>query len=300
MEIPLDVPSRQRRHYKKNYKLATQNSGRLFLFAGDQKVEHLNQDFVGKNISAEDQNPEHLFKIAKEAKVGVFAAQWGLISQYGKKYRSVPYLVKLNSRTNLMPTKAQDPISLAWTSVSDVIKYKKETGLKIVGVGYTVYIGGERESEILQEAAQIVQEAHEAGLITVIWMYPRGKNIKNEEDINLIAGGAGVALCLGSDFVKVKYPYTGKIETAKEFLKVTQAAGKTKVICAGGSKLSPAELLKNMSYQLHISQTGGTAIGRNLHQYPLATAVQIAKAIKALVIKNKDLKTAKAILGNIK
>ncbi len=296
MEIPLSVPRRQRRHYRKNYRLATQKSERLFLFAGDQKVEHLNQDFLGEGISPEDQNPEHLFAIAKAAKVGVFAAQLGLISQYGQKYRSVPYLVKLNSRTNLVPAKDQDPISLAWTNVSDVLKFKAETKLKIVGVGYTVYIGGDRESEILQEAAQIVQEAHEAGFICVIWMYPRGKNIKNEEDIKLIAGGAGVALCLGADFVKVKYPYTGKKETAKEFRQVVQAAGKTKVICAGGSKLSPKELLKNLAYQLEISQTGGVAIGRNLHQYPLDTAVKLAKAIKALVIKKKDLKVAQNIL----
>lgn len=37
------------------------------------------------------------------------------------------------------------------------------------------------------------------------WMYHRGKNIK-EEDIDIIAGGAGVAAALGADFVKVKYP----------------------------------------------------------------------------------------------
>jgi len=297
MEIPLNVPKKQRRHYRQNYQLATQKSGRLFLFAGDQKVEHLNHDFFGPDIAIEDQNPEHLFHIAKEAKVGVFAAQLGLISQYGKKYRSVPYLVKLNSRTNLVPAKSQDPISLAWTSVAEVIKFKQETGLKIVGVGYTVYIGGERESEILKEAAQIVQAAHENGLITVIWMYPRGKEIKDEEDINLIAGGAGVALCLGSDFVKVKYPYTGLKTTAKEFKKVTAAAGKTKVICAGGSKLSPQELIKNIAYQLEIAETSGIAIGRNLHQYSLAEAISLAKAIKALVIKNQDLETAKEILA---
>jgi len=294
LEIPLSVPKKVHHLYKKNYSLATQNSGRLFLFAGDQKVEHLNKDFAGKGISPEDQNPEHLFEIAKEAKVGVFAAQLGLISQYGRKYKTVPYLIKLNSRTNLETEK--DPESLAWTNIKEVVKFKKESRLKIVGVGYTVYIGGEHENEMLQEAAQIIQEAHEQGLITVIWMYPRGKNIKNDEDIDLLAGGSGVALCLGADFVKMKYPYTGKKETAREYQKVVQAAGKTKVICAGGSHLNPQDLLKNLSYQLSISKTQGVAIGRNLHQYSLKEAVKLAAAVKALVIKNKDLKTAEKIL----
>ena len=37
------------------------------LFAGDQKVEHLNSDFYGEGIHNDDGDPEHLFKIAAGA-----------------------------------------------------------------------------------------------------------------------------------------------------------------------------------------------------------------------------------------
>jgi len=296
VNIPLSVPAALAKEYSKNYLLATKNTGRLFLFAGDQKVEHLNGDFKGPQISPEDQDPEHLFKIASQAEIGVFAAQLGLIDKYGRDYKSVPYVVKLNSKTNLLTTKDHDPLSYAWYDLDDIKTFKKQSKLNIVGVGYTVYLGGEDETEILREAAQIVKDAHAQGLLAIIWMYPRGRNIPNENDINVIAGGAGVAACLGADFVKVMYPYSGPEETAKEFKTVVEAAGRTKVICVGGSKMSPEELLRHIDQQIHISQTAGSAVGRNLHQYPLKEAVKIAKAISGIIYHDYPLQKALKVL----
>jgi DhnA family fructose-bisphosphate aldolase class Ia len=42
--------------------------------------------------------------------------------------------------------------------------------------------------------------------LLVLWIYPRGKAVTDEKDPHLIAGDTGVAVCMGSDFVKVKYP----------------------------------------------------------------------------------------------
>ena len=100
IKAPLTVPPAKIAAYLKNYELATKKTGRLFLFAGDQKVEHLNDDFFGKNVNPEDNDPEHLFKIANAARIGVFATQLGLIARYGANYNKIPYLVKLNSKTN--------------------------------------------------------------------------------------------------------------------------------------------------------------------------------------------------------
>lgn len=297
VSVPLTVPAGSAKEYTKNYRLATKDTGRLFLFAGDQKVEHLNSDFDGPDISPEDQDPKHLFEIASHSEIGVFAAQLGLIDRYGHDYQDIPYVIKLNSKTNLLSTKDRDPVSYAWYDMEDIKQFKKQSKLNIVGVGYTVYLGGEFESEMLREAAQTIKEAHEQGLLAIIWMYPRGRNIPDEHDINIIAGGAGVAACLGADFVKVMYPYTGQEETAKEFKTVVEAAGKTKVICVGGAKLSPQELLKNIDQQIHVSQTAGSAIGRNLHQYSLPEAIKIAQAISGIIYHNYPLQKALKILG---
>jgi len=205
--IPADVPKNKESIYKKNLKSATNGTNHLMLFAGDQKVEHLNNDFYGKDIPLEDNSPEHMFKIASKAKIGVFATQFGLISRYGRDYKNVPYLVKLNSKTNLVPYSEEDPYSEAWLSVGDVVSFAKESGLDIKGVGYTLYLGGEHEHSMLAQAARIVHEAHKNGLLAVLWIYPKGKFVKDEHDGHLIAGAAGVGAGLGADFIKLKVPY---------------------------------------------------------------------------------------------
>ena len=81
--IPADVPNGTLNEYLDNYDEITLGSGRLMLFAGDQKIEHLNDDFHGEGIAADDADPEHLFKIAREAEIGGFAPQLGLLALYG-------------------------------------------------------------------------------------------------------------------------------------------------------------------------------------------------------------------------
>ena len=56
--VPLDVPEGVRQIYIENFLDITKRSGRLMLFAGDQKVEHLNDDFYGEGIHTDDVDPE--------------------------------------------------------------------------------------------------------------------------------------------------------------------------------------------------------------------------------------------------
>ena len=100
IKIPLSVPSAKKSEYRRNYELLTNHSGKLLLLAGDQKIEHLNDDFFGSGIAPADNNPEHLFKIAQGVKGAVLATQLGLIARYGANYRSIPYVLKLNGKTN--------------------------------------------------------------------------------------------------------------------------------------------------------------------------------------------------------
>jgi len=292
LRIPLTVPAKSRLEYQKNYSLLTANSGRLLLVAGDQKVEHLNKDFFGPGIAPEDNNPEHLFKIAAASKGGVLATHLGLISRYGDDYRQVPYIVKMNGKTNLGGEKNS---SRLWWRVEDIINFKKQSKLKIAGIGYTVYLGGEYEAEMLAEIAQGIYDAHQAGLTAVLWMYPRGKNIK-EEDIKTIAGGAGVAAALDADFVKVKYPYDSKQKnSAIKFREAVEAAGRTKIICVGGSKRSVKELLESVESQVKTAGTNGLAIGRNLHQRSLNEATRLSLALGAILFHDKTAKEALTI-----
>jgi fructose-bisphosphate aldolase/6-deoxy-5-ketofructose 1-phosphate synthase len=290
--IPCDIPQAMREKYLNNYLAATRESGRLMLFAGDQKVEHLNDDFYGKGISPDAGDPEHLFRIANQGRIGVFATQLGLIARYGMDYPEVRYLVKLNSKTHLVKTAQQDPLSQQWFDVEQVAAFQKNSALNIVGVGYTIYLGSEYEATMLQQAAQMVYTAHQHGLITILWIYPRGKAIKDERDPHLIAGATGVAVSLGTDFVKVNYPQKEGLASKEIFKEAVRAAGRTKVVCAGGSSVDVGTFLQTLHDQINVSGAAGNATGRNIHQKPLPEAIGMCNAIYAITVEEASVEEA--------
>ena len=290
--IPLDVSKTIRENYVRNYLTITHGSGRLMLFAGDQKVEHLNNDFFGEGIHTDDSDPEHLFKIADRANIGVFATQLGLIARYGMDYPDIPYLIKLNSKTNLVKTSQSDPFSNQWIDVKQVVDFQKNSGLKILGVGYTIYLGSEYETDMLRQAAQIVYKAHNYGLITVLWIYPRGKAVTNEKDSHLIAGATGVAACMGSDFVKINYPEKQGYESREILKEAVLSAGRTKVVCAGGSSVDVESFLQRLHDQIFISGASGNATGRNIHQKSLEEAIRMCNSVYAITIDGKNVEAA--------
>jgi fructose-bisphosphate aldolase/6-deoxy-5-ketofructose 1-phosphate synthase len=287
LNIPLSVHPDARKQYVKNYEAATQKSGRLFLFAVDQKIEHLNQDFYGPGISPQAATPEHVFKIASKSRIGAFAAHLGLIAQYGQEYKEIRYLVKLNAKTNLIPTSQSDPISLALHDIDQVVEFKKNSGLDIVGVGYTIYLGSEHEVAMLTEAAQIVLNAHLNVLLVVLWIYPRGKAVKAERSAEIIAGAAGVAASLGADFVKVMAPQATTFTESAQLLKqASMSAGKTKVVCAGGSMKDEKQFLKEVYDLIHVGGASGAAVGRNIFQRDLDAAIGLCDKLASIIIDN--------------
>ncbi len=296
IRIPLDVPPGKRDEYLENFNMMTKGTGRLMLFAGDQKVEHLNKDFVGKyelgQIPADDADPEHMFRIASQGTIGVFATQIGMIARYGADYADVAYLVKLNSKTSLVKTATMDPLSNLWLDVDRVVKFREDSGLKIPAVGYTIYLGSTYEPRMLEQAARLVNDAHQHGMLTVLWIYPRGKDVADELDPHLIAGATGVALTLGSDFVKVNYPKAGGQESSEIFKEAVAAAGRTHVVAAGGSSTDATTFLQRLHDQIHVSGAIGNATGRNVHQKPLDEAVRMCDAISAITLANMSVDEA--------
>jgi len=288
--IPASVPKSLEKEFVKNYEAITKKTDKLFLFAGDQKFGHLNEAFYGEDIPPEVNDPEHLFKIASKGEVGAFATQLGLISRYGKKYPDVNYVVKLNSKTNFIPLHERGPFSrLLWT-VEDVVEFKKNSGLNICGIGKTIYIGSDFEADTLRYQEQMVYKAQKNGLVAILWAYALGKDVEYPRAKENIAGVAGIALCIGADFAKMKptkYP--------NDLKQATVAAGNTGIICAGGEKIDERDFFERLYAQIHEGGTRGVAAGRNVFQRTLNDAIAFTKAISAIVYKNKTVDAAMEI-----
>jgi len=240
----------------------TRNGKALFL-AYDQGFEHGPTDFNDENI-----DPQKVLQIADCGYFTGVILQKGIAEKYyWKQGYKVPLIVKLNGKTNLV--KDQDPYSPQVCSVEEALSY----GAK--AVGYTIYIGSEYEPMMTQEFGKIEQEAEEAGIPVIAWMYPRGKSIPDENDPKIVAYAARVGLELGADIVKVRY--TGD---AASFKWVVQSAGKTKVVVMGGSKMEEDRFLKMVEEVIEAGAIG-LAVGRNVWQSsePLAIAKKIAETI---------------------
>ena len=226
------------------------------------------------------------------------AGQLGLISHYARDYPEIPYLVKLNSKSHLVKTKQRDPISQALWDMDDVMSLV-HNGINVVGIGYTIYIGSEYEHEMLSEAAQFIRQAHELGMISVVWMYPRGNAVTDEKDPQLISGAAGVAACIGADFAKVNYPAEFEGMTRPESLAIaSQAAGRTGIICSGGGSLPPQEFLQRLWDQMNTGNCRGAATGRNIHQKGTQDAVKMTAACHAIICESASVDEALKIYNS--
>jgi len=295
VRVPADVPAPVRDIYIDNYLKATRGTGRLMLFACDQKIEHLNDDFSGKDIAEEDGNPIHLFEIGSKGTIGILAGQRGLIAQYAVDYPEINYLVKMNSKTHLVKTSQEDPYSPQLYDLQTVLDLI-DNGVNVVGVGYTIYLGSEYEAQMMTEAAQLIADAHSVGLLVVTWIYPRGKAVADEKDAHLIAGAAGAACCIGADFVKLNPPKkTDDAPSAVLLQEASKAAGRTGLVCAGGSTVEAEVFLNQLWEQIHIGGAIGNATGRNIHQRPLDEAIRLTKAISAITMGDLGLPEAVAV-----
>lgn len=280
--IPADVAQENKDQFKEKYELITKNTDRLFLFAADQKMEHLNKDFFGPNLPEEINNPEHVFNIAQQSPIGCFATHVGLIARYGQTFKDIPYIAKLDGKTNL---NKGEPYSQQMWSVQDALDLNVTN---LCGVGYTIYLGSDYERDMLTEAAAIVSQAHQHGILALLWIYPRGKNVPDEHDPDVVAGAAGMGASLGADFVKIQKP-SGP---ASNLQQAVGAAGNTKVIVSGGAAQEPKNFLQEVYDNIHTGNAAGGAIGRNIFQHPEKQAIALATALSKIIYDNSSVQSA--------
>jgi class I fructose-bisphosphate aldolase len=189
---------------------------------------------------------------------------------YAGQHRKAPLIVKLNGKEGL---REGEPVSLQITSVEEAVK------LGAVGVGYTIYVGSEREPEMFQEFGRIEEEAHQRGLFVIGWMYPRGKSVANPTDPDVTAYAARIGLELGADLVKVHWP--GSVES---FRWVVKSAGKAGVLSSGGKHTTEEETYQ-LARDVVASGAAGMAIGRNVWEAKDPEAV--SRKLHAILIEGK-------------
>ena len=253
------------KNVEKNLKKIMKN-GKTLILAYDQGLEHgPTADFNEKNV-----DPNYIIDIAKKGKFNALAVQKGIAEKYNEEIMKskIPLIVKLNGKTRLSKG---EPISEQLGTVKEAIK------LGAIAVGYTIYIGSEFESEMLEDFSEIQKDAHKKGLPVILWIYPRGKAVKDDTSKEMMSYAARVGLEIGADIVKIKY--NGKVNDLKWAVK---SAGKTKVVIAGGVKSGEKDFLNDVK-KIVKSGASGMAIGRNIWQSE--KPIDLTKKVKKIIWK---------------
>ena len=122
---------------------------------------------------------------------------------------------------------------------------------------------------------------------------------RREEDPDLIAGAAGVALCLGADFVKVNPPQAN-VEgrdlcrgSCYRFQALLAAPGSGSALAVPRQTLTYS--LPNFYDQIHIGGACGNATGRNIHMRSTEEAIRLCNAISAITLGDWSVEDAEAV-----
>ena len=101
--------------------------------------------------------------------------------------------------------------------------------------------------------------------------------------------------------ISMDAPKTKSIVAMAEALKVaSMAAGRTGLVCAGGSTVDAKTFLTQLYDQIHVGGACGNATGRNIHQRSLDEAVRLTKAISAITLADYSVADALAVFNGEK
>lgn len=151
------------------------------------------------------------------------------------------------------------------------------------GVSLHINIGTDSDPEMLEILGKISRECREFGMPLLAMMYPRGKNIEDEHNVEVVKVAARVAAELGVDIVKTNW--TGDPDSFKEVVDGCMAP----VIIAGGEKSGLKGILETTKQAIEVGGAG-VAYGRNVFQSEDPT--KVVQALYNIVHKNYDVEEA--------
>jgi len=150
----------------------------------------------------------------------------------------------------------------------------------------------------------LVADARKAGLIVVVWAYPRGSGLPSKEAetaLDVVAYAVHIACQLGAHIIKCKPPsalislpenvkrnlYSQCLENLSTRVKaVLEAAfsGRRIVIFSGGEKKATHEILEEVR-ELKKGGAFGSIVGRNAFQRPFKEGVELLHEIEDIYLE---------------
>ena len=151
-------------------------------------------------------------------------------------------------------------------------------------VSLHINIGSKEEPEMLQKLGIISDKCDEWSVPLVAMMYPRGENIKNPHDPEVVAHAARVGAEAGADVVKAVY--TGD---PASFRRVVQGCP-VPIVIAGGPKANTDREILEMCEGAMMAGAKGVTFGRNIFQHK--NPPTIVRALYKIIIEKRNVREA--------
>lgn len=264
-------------------------TGRMIILPVDQGFEHGPGRSFAPNPAG--YNPHYHFQLAIDAGLNAYASVLGFLEAGAAEFAGqVPLILKLNTHDLLH--EEQDPLGAQTASIRDALR------LGCVAVGYTIYPGTAERRLQYEQLRELIEEAKAAGLVVVIWAYPRGGGLSKEGEtaLDVTAYAAHIAAQLGAHIIKIKLPTAHlELEEARKVYEeqhipretltervrhVVQSTfnGRRLVIFSGGAKTDDTAILDEVR-AIRAGGGFGSIIGRNSFQRDRTAALRLLDQI---------------------
>lgn len=204
----------------------------------------------------------------------------GMVKSGHRGYgRDIGLIIHLSASTSLGP----DPDhKVLVTSVEKAIKLGADA------VSVHVNVGSKKEPKMLRNLGITAEICDDWGMPLIAMMYPRGKEIKDEHDAEVVKIASRAGAELGADIIKTNY--TGDPDTFKEVIEGCPVP----LVIAGGPRVeTDRELLEMVKNAVDVGGAG-VAIGRNIFQ--AESPRKTTRAIAEIVHNNIEVDDALKIL----
>lgn len=276
------------------------NTGYLSIFPVDQGVEHSAGYSFYQNPLYFD--PENVIKLALEGGANGVASTLGILGLVSKKYADkIPFIVKVTHNELLTYPNKQDQVVFA--SVQQAL------AMGAVGIGATIYFGSPQSNRQIVEVSRLFEAAHQVGLFTILWCYPRNDAFDREDGdynqaVDLTAQANYLGVTIEADIIKQKMPTSHHAFSALHFSKEHsdmyqclltdhpidlvryQVAhcfmGKISLINSGGESQGDNDFREAIRAAVINKRAGGAGLimGRKVFKRPLLEGIQLLKSVQ--------------------
>jgi len=275
-------------------------TGYISILPVDQGVEHSAGASFAPNPMYFD--PRNILELALESGCSAVASTFGTLGCLARRYaHKIPFIVKLNHNDALIYPAQPDQTFFG--------QVKQAHDMGALGVGATVYFGSHASRRQLQEVSEAFEQAHQLGMVTILWTYLRNQSFNTEQgDYHTAADLTGQANYLGvtiqADIIKQKMAETNggfnAIKVGKTHPKVYSELtsdhpidrvryqlancymGRIGLINSGGPSTGAGDLAQVVRTAVINKRAGGMGLitGRKAFQRPMSEGVQLLNAIQ--------------------